>query len=97
MAAPNGNGAVFQELRDSGALADMRRRGVKYVGMHSIDNALAKPVNLLSVGALMFEEADAAIKVIRKLPGEKIETFSVGTERPSLVSILRSPWRGRGL
>jgi UDP-N-acetylglucosamine pyrophosphorylase len=75
MAAPNGNGAVFQELRDSGALADMKRRGVRYVDIHPIDNALAKPADPLFVGALIFEEADAAIKVLRKEPGEKMGTM----------------------
>jgi UDP-N-acetylglucosamine/UDP-N-acetylgalactosamine diphosphorylase len=75
MAAPNGNGAVFQELVESGALADMKKRGVKYVEIHPIDNALAKPADPVFVGSLMYEEGDAAIKVLRKTPRERIGTM----------------------
>jgi UDP-N-acetylglucosamine pyrophosphorylase len=75
MAAPNGNGAFFQELKESGALADMKRRGVKYVEIHPIDNALAKPADPLFLGALMYEEGDAAIKVLKKTPKERIGTM----------------------
>lgn len=73
--APNGNGAVFQCLKDSGALADMRKLGVKYVDIHAIDNCLARPADPFFVGAMIFEEGDAAIKVLRKTtPAEKIGT-----------------------
>jgi UDP-N-acetylglucosamine/UDP-N-acetylgalactosamine diphosphorylase len=75
LAAPNGNGALFQELRDSGALADMRARGVKYVDIHPIDNALARPADPAFVGAMIYEGADAAVKVLAKRPKERMGTL----------------------
>jgi UDP-N-acetylglucosamine pyrophosphorylase len=75
MAAPNGNGAVFQELRDSGALDDMKRLGVKYVDIHPIANALARPADPFFVGALIHSGGDAAIKVLQKTPKEQIGTI----------------------
>ncbi|KAH0791946.1 UDPGP type 1 family protein [Histomonas meleagridis] len=73
-AAPNGNGAVFSALKESGALKQMKELGIRYVDIHPIDNALARPADPFFVGAMIYEEGDAAIKVIRKLPKEKMGT-----------------------
>jgi UDP-N-acetylglucosamine pyrophosphorylase len=70
LATPGGN--IFQELRDSGVLDDMKQRGVKYVDVHSVDNILAKPADPFFVGVLSYEEAEAAVKVVTKVPGENI-------------------------
>lgn len=75
MAAPNGNGAIFEELKISGALEDMKRLGVKYVEIHPIDNPLARPADPFFVGAMIYEDGDAAVKVLRKRPKEKIGTL----------------------
>lgn len=75
MAAPNGNGSIFQVLRKSGAIDDMHKLGVKYLEIHPIDNALAKPADPFMVGATVLEDGDVAIKVIRKRPKEKIGTL----------------------
>ena len=39
---PNGNGGCFLALKESGALEDMKRRGVEWVFFYSVDNALVK-------------------------------------------------------
>ncbi|OHS96014.1 UTP--glucose-1-phosphate uridylyltransferase family protein [Tritrichomonas foetus] len=76
LAAPNGNGAIFACLKDSGALEEMKKLGVKYVDIHPIDNALARPADPAFVGALIYDEGDAALKVVRKVGGgEKIGTL----------------------
>lgn len=76
LAAPNGNGAVFAVLKESGALNEMKERGVKYVDIHPIDNALCKPADPCFVGAMIYEEGDAALKIVKKVGGgEKIGTI----------------------
>lgn len=74
-AAPNGNGAVFSALSESGALKQMKELGVRYVDIHPIDNALARPADPYFVGAMIYEGGDAAIKVIKKLPKERMGTL----------------------
>jgi UDP-N-acetylglucosamine pyrophosphorylase len=91
MAAPNGNGAVFQELKDSGALDEMKRLGVKYVDVHPIDNVLARPADPFFVGALIYEGADAAIKVIKKLPRERIGTLCIRNEKTVVIEYSEIP------
>lgn len=75
LASPNGNGAIFAALKDSGAIEDMRKRGILYLDIHPIDNALVRPADPFMVGAMLYEGGDVAIKVIRKKPMEKIGTI----------------------
>lgn len=76
LAAPNGNGAVFECLKNSGALSEMKELGVKYVDIHPIDNALARPADPYFVGSMIYEEGDASLKVVRKVGGgERIGTI----------------------
>jgi UDP-N-acetylglucosamine/UDP-N-acetylgalactosamine diphosphorylase len=75
LAAPNGNGSIFQELRESGALAEMMRHGVKYIDIHPIDNALARPADPMLACAMVHEGGDVGVKVLKKLPKEKIGTL----------------------
>jgi UDP-N-acetylglucosamine pyrophosphorylase len=91
MAAPNGNGAIFQELKDSGALDEMKRFGVKYVDVHPIENLLAKPADPFFVGALSYEEGDAGIKVVRKRPRERIGTLCKRGEKTVVVEYSEIP------
>ena len=39
---PNGNGGCFLALAKSGALEDMKRRGVEYIFFYGVDNALVR-------------------------------------------------------
>lgn len=40
--SPNGNGGLYSSLRNSGALADMRKRGIACVHVYGVDNVLVK-------------------------------------------------------
>ena len=45
--ASDGNGGVFASLRTSGALADMKERGIKWVFIGGVDNVLLKMVDTI--------------------------------------------------
>ena len=91
MAAPNGNGSIFQALKESGAIEDMKRLGVRYLDIHPIDNALAKPADPFFVGAMILEDGDCAIKVIRKRPKEKIGTLCKREGKTSVIEYSEIP------
>jgi UDP-N-acetylglucosamine pyrophosphorylase len=61
-------------LKESGALEDMKRLGVKYVDVHTIDNPLVKPADPMFAGVMAYEDAEVGVKVLTKLPKEKIGT-----------------------
>lgn len=91
LAAPNGNGSIFAALRDSGAIDDMKKRGVLYLDVHPIDNVLARPADPYMVGAMLYEGGDVAIKVIRKMPKEKIGTICRRDGRTVVVEYSEIP------
>lgn len=92
LAAPNGNGAVFECLKKSGALAEMKKLGVNYVDIHPIDNALAKPADPYFVGSMIYEEGDASLKVVRKVGGgERIGTICKKNGKTAVIEYSEIP------
>lgn len=71
--APNGNGGVYYALDSEGVLDDMEGRGIKYLHVFSIDNALARPADPAFVGYCILRKSDCGNKVIWKsCPEEKV-------------------------
>ena len=91
LASPNGNGAIFAALKDSGAIDDMKKRGVLYLDVHPIDNALVRPADPFMVGCMLYEGGDVAIKVIRKNPKEKIGTIAKRGDKTVVIEYSEIP------
>ncbi|MEX1023794.1 MAG: UTP--glucose-1-phosphate uridylyltransferase [Planctomycetota bacterium] len=71
--APNGHGGVLWALRTSGALADMRRRGLTQLAYFQVDNPLVRPVDPLFLGLHAEAGAEMSSKVVEKVdPDEKV-------------------------
>ncbi|KAL6060924.1 UDP-N-acetylglucosamine pyrophosphorylase [Balamuthia mandrillaris] len=64
--APDGNGGLFHALERSGALADMKSRGVEYLFQYSVDNILIKMADPTFAGFLYEQNADCGCKVVAK-------------------------------
>lgn len=80
--APDGNGGIYPALQRTGALADMRGRGVEHVHVFSIDNALVRVADPHFLGYCVEKKADCGNKSVWKAePGEKVRCAT----RPSLV------------
>ena len=92
LAAPDGNGSIFKAMKETGVIDDMKRRGVKYVQIHPIDNALVVPADPKFVGKMVYEGADAGIKVVRKLgANEKTGTICQKNGRVAVVEYSEIP------
>lgn len=89
---PDGNGGVFSALEDSGALADMERRGVEWVFFCGIDNALVKMADPVFAGYARLSGKQAASKAVAKIsPEEKVGVFCLKNGRPSIVEYSELP------
>lgn len=64
--APNGHGGSLSGLARSGALADMRRRGVEQISYFQVDNPLVRPTDPLFLGLHDLAGAGMSSKVVQK-------------------------------
>ncbi|MCQ2101860.1 MAG: UDPGP type 1 family protein [Fibrobacter sp.] len=84
---PDGNGGCFRALAQSGTLAWLIERGVRYVFLYSVDNALCRICDPAFIGALANEgRSMSASKVVPKAgPNEKVGIFAFQNKKPGVV------------
>ncbi len=71
--APNGHGGCLLALARSGALEDMRRRGIEELSYFQVDNPLVRPADPLFLGLHRLAGAGMSSKVVKKRnAGEKV-------------------------
>ena len=70
-ASPNGHGGAIKALKDGSALDDMRKRGIRYISYHQVDNVLAKSVDPVFIGCHAAAKAEMSLKVVRKRDAEE--------------------------
>jgi UDP-N-acetylglucosamine/UDP-N-acetylgalactosamine diphosphorylase len=74
--SPDGHGGSLKALCKSGAVADMRRRGVEYLSYWQVDNPLIHTVDPLFVGLHVMDKAEMSSKALVKAgPLEKVGNF----------------------
>jgi UDP-N-acetylglucosamine/UDP-N-acetylgalactosamine diphosphorylase len=70
---PDGHGGSLRALKESGALKDMREKGIEEIFYFQVDNPLAKIADPLFIGAHVELGAEMSTKVVRKTdPSEKV-------------------------
>lgn len=75
--APDGNGGLFAALERSGALADMRRRGVEVVSYIQVDNPLSLSCDPRFVGYHLLRASQFSCKAVRRRdPAERVGCYA---------------------
>jgi UDP-N-acetylglucosamine/UDP-N-acetylgalactosamine diphosphorylase len=64
--APDGNGGIYQGLIKSGAVGDMKKRGVEHIHAYCVDNCLVRVADPTFIGFSASKSVDIATKVVRK-------------------------------
>ncbi len=74
--SPNGHGGSLLALEESGALEDMKRRGVECISYFQVDNVLIKVVDPVFIGYHVQARAEMSSKMVMKRhPLEKVGVF----------------------
>ena len=71
--SPDGHGGLLAALKDSGALADMKKRGIKSVFFFQVDNPLVEIADPAFIGYHVLEKSEYSLKLCEKRdPFEKV-------------------------
>jgi UDP-N-acetylglucosamine/UDP-N-acetylgalactosamine diphosphorylase len=74
--SPDGHGGSLKALADSGALADMKKRGIEYLSYWQVDNPLVYVLDPLFIGLHEADGAEMSSKALIKAgPLEKVGNF----------------------
>ena len=77
--SPDGHGGSLRALHKSGALADMRKRGVEHLSYFQVDNPLVHCIDPLFLGLHDISGSEMSSKTIPKAgPLEKVGNFVTG-------------------
>ena len=90
--ASDGNGGTYSSLRASGCLADMKERGIKWVFIGSVDNALLKMVDVTLLGMAKSQNVQIASKsVVKANPHERVGVFCKMNGHPKVIEYTELP------
>lgn len=84
--SPNGNGGWYTSMHNCGILEDVRRRGLKWLNVFSVDNVLQQIADPVFIGATIDSGCVCGAKVVRKAaPDERVGVLCLEDGRPSIV------------
>jgi UDP-N-acetylglucosamine/UDP-N-acetylgalactosamine diphosphorylase len=77
--SPDGHGGSLSALSRSGALADMRNRGIEHLSYFQVDNPLVHCIDPLFLGLHDLTGSEMSSKTVPKAnPNEKVGNFALG-------------------
>ena len=84
--SPDGHGGSLKALYQSGALEDMKRRGVEFISYFQVDNPLINIFDPLFIGLHALDEAEMSSKALMKTgPKEKIGSFCLANGKVTVI------------
>ena len=84
--SPDGHGGSLRALYNSGALADMQKRGIDFVSYWQVDNPLINILDPLFIGLHALDGAEMSSKALSKTgPFEKLGNFCLADGKVSVI------------
>ncbi|MHC4205819.1 MAG: UTP--glucose-1-phosphate uridylyltransferase [Planctomycetota bacterium] len=90
--SPDGHGGSLKALHQSGALDDMKRRGIEFLSYWQVDNPLINIFDPLFIGLHALDEAEMSSKaLIKSGPKEKVGNFCLVDGRVTVIEYSDMP------
>ncbi|GAB4197912.1 MAG: UDPGP type 1 family protein [Phycisphaeraceae bacterium] len=84
--SPNGHGGSLKALYTSGAIDDMKKRGITQISYTQVDNPTVHVVDPLFIGLHAMDEAQMSSKMLPKTgPKEKLGNFCLADGRMTVI------------
>jgi UDP-N-acetylglucosamine/UDP-N-acetylgalactosamine diphosphorylase len=90
--SPNGHGGSLKALWTSGAIADMKKRGVEQISYTQVDNPIVRMIDPRFLGLHALDEAQMSSKMLPKsFPKEKLGNFCVVDGKVTVIEYSNLP------
>ena len=84
--ASNGNGNVFNSMKQHGILEDLEKNNIKWISFGGIDNILLKNIDTLFLGLTIAQNQEVASKsIFKELPLEKTAVYCKKYGKPAIL------------
>lgn len=84
--SPNGHGGSLKALYTSGAIADMRKRGIEHISYTQVDNPIVRVIDPLFIGLHALDECQMSSKMLPKAyPTEKLGNFCLVDDKMTVI------------
>ena len=90
--AADGNGCIYKAMKEAGILDDMESKGIKWIFIGSVDNALLNMVDPILIGLTIKEGNEIGSKSVAKAnPKEKVGVFCKKDGKPGVIEYSELP------
>jgi UDP-N-acetylglucosamine/UDP-N-acetylgalactosamine diphosphorylase len=84
--SPDGHGGCLKALYKSGAIEDMKKRGVEFISYWQVDNPLVNIIDPLFIGLHALDKAEMSSKgLVKSGPKEKVGNFCLVDGRVTVI------------
>ena len=90
--ASDGNGSIYKSMKREGILSDMKQRGIEWIFIGAVDNAILNMCDPILLGLTVDEKNEVASKsVVKANPHEKVGVFCKKDSKPAVIEYTELP------
>lgn len=90
--ASDGNGSIYKSMKRDGILDDMKKRGIEWIFIGSVDNALLDMCDPILIGLTISENNEIASKSVAKINAkERVGVFCKKDGKPGIIEYTELP------
>lgn len=90
--AADGNGCIYKAMAETGIISSMKKEGIEWIFIGSVDNVLLNMVDPMLIGLTINQNNEIASKSIaKKDPSERVGVFCKANGVPSVIEYSELP------